>query len=332
MKITVLYNLPEKNSKDELDTQKSAFGVAEGLKKNYEVGVLGITFNEIENIKNLKTDFVFNLVEWAGKNSMKGVRVIEELEKARLPYSGSNARGYELSCNKEIMKREMEKNNISTPGWQIFEKIQDSGGANASRARFKIQEFSYPVILKPVSEHCGIGIGQDSVCNNNQETRNKVQAMIKKYNQPVLAEEFIDGRELQVTILDKDGKPWVLPPAEVVFAKKEGWKPILSYEGKWDEKSDEYKLSRMELAKLDRNQELGIRNIARKCYLKLGGRDYPRIDIRLRGDEVFVLEINNNPGIDYDIESGIGVSARAVDLSWEGLLKHIVENAYRRKR
>lgn len=321
MKVTVLYNLPGTDREDDLDTKKSGLNVAEGLKKNYKTDILGIKSNEIEKIKNLKTDFVFNLVEWAGNEYEYGVRVIEVLEKAGLPYSGSNVWGYYLSSDKKIMKQKMDENKIPIPKYKIFSNYE-LGITNYG--------LKFPVIIKPVSEHCGIGIGQESICNNHQETRDKIQKMLEKYNQPVLAEEFIDGRELQVTILEKNGEPWVLPAAEVVFAKKSGWKPILSYEGKWDEKSDEYKLSRMELAKLDKRLEIEIEKIAKDCYLKLGGRDYPRVDMRVRIDEIFVLEINNNPGIDYDIQSGIGVSARAVNLSWEDLLKHIVENAYKR--
>ena len=104
----------------------------------------------------------------------------------------------------------------------------------------------------------------------------------------------------------------------------------MSYEGKWNEKSDEYKLSNMQLADLKGEMRNEIEEISKKCYVKLGGKDYPRIDMRVKGEEVYVLEINNNPGIDYDLESGIGVSARAVNLGWENLLKHIVDNAYRR--
>jgi len=320
MKVIVLYNLPQKGDASDLDTQKSAFGVVKGLKKNYEVDVLGIKYNESEKIKNLETDFVFNLIEWAGNEYIYGMRVIEELEKTGLPYSGSNTWGFELTSNKEIMKKKMDENKIPTPKYQVL-KTKDE---------VLRTDFTFPVILKPISEHCGIGIGQESVADTGEEILEKAKKMIEKYKQPVLAEEFIDGRELQVTILEKNGEPWVLPAAEVVFAKKIGWKPILSYEGKWEEKSDEYGLSKMQLAELKGEIRNDIEEIAKKCYVRLGGRDYPRVDMRLRDDEIFALEINNNPGIDYDIESGIGVSARAVNLSWEDLLKHIVENAYTR--
>src|SRR3989304_4417934 len=218
--ITVLYNLPELSDESDTDTQKSAQRVAEELKRYYDVRILGIDSNDIGNLMNLKTDFVFNLVEWSGLNSQWGVKVIETLEKAGLRYSGSNSWGYWLSCNKKIMKEEMEK--------------------------------------------------------------------------------------------------------------KEGHVPILSYEMKWNEKSEEYKMARMQVAKLDKRLEKEVGRIAKKCYLELGGRDYPRLDLRIRDNGIFVLEINNNPGIDYDVESGIGVSARAVSLNWEDLLKHIVENAWRR--
>src|SRR3989344_8954096 len=235
------------------------------------------------------------------------------MEKAGLPYSGSNAWGYRLGTDKAMMKKEMEKNNIPTPKYMVVNN--GSGIMNNG--------LMYPVIIKPSSEHCGIGIGQESLVNSDAELGEKVEKMLGKYKQPVLAEEFIDGRELHVTILDKRGQPWVLPPAEVVFVKKAGFRPILSYEGKWDEKSEEYKLSNMELAKLDPDIGSLVEDIAKECYRKLGGKDYPRVDMRVRGDEVFALEINNNPGIDYDAQSGIGVSARAVGLSWEGLLKYI---------
>lgn len=169
LKVTVLYNLPEKGDASDLDTQKSAFGVAEGLRRYYDIARLGIKNDDIKKIKNLKTDFVFNLVEWAGKNYKLGIEVINELEKTRLPYSGSNAWGFELSSNKKIMKKEMDKQSIKTPKWFVVDQL----------GSFPVIQLNYPVIIKPVAEHCGIGIGQDSICNNNQEIRNKIQTIIK---------------------------------------------------------------------------------------------------------------------------------------------------------
>lgn len=303
LKVTVLYNLPESDLEADLDTQKSALDVA----NNLDATLLGIRKNELMKIKKIKSDVIFNLIEWAGTNTEYGVGAVEMLEKTGIPYTGSNAYGYRLSCDKFLMKQTMKKFGIPTPGKKNF-----------------------PLIVKPAYEHCGIGVNQRSVVENKAQLEELKRSLTKEFGNQPIVEEYIDGRELHVTILENSGKPWVLPPAEVVFQQKPGWRPILSYAGKWDESSDEYPLSRMELADLDSKVKSRITKIAEICYKKLGGRDYPRLDIRLRGEEIFVLEINNNPGIDYDVLSGIGVSARAVGLTWSGLLNHIVENAYLR--
>ena len=304
--ICVLYNKPEDISNEcDIDTQNSAISVCEKLNDGgHDARLFGISASEVDEVKKIKEDVVFNLVEWTGKKIKYGVEVIKVLERKKIPFTGSGSWGFLLSSDKVMMKREMMKNKIPTPG------------------------LKFPAIVKPAYEHCGIGINQNSVVNNKQELENKTEELRNKYYQPVIAEEFIDGRELQVTVLEKNSRPWVLPAAEVVFDKPGA---VLSYEMKWVEKSSEYSQSHMEVAKLDRSLELRVERIAKKAYVKLGGRDYPRLDLRIRGDEIFVLEINNNPGLDWDLDSGMGVSARLAGFKTYGeLLTHIVENAYLR--
>ncbi|MEK7154739.1 MAG: ATP-grasp domain-containing protein [Patescibacteria group bacterium] len=305
-KILVLYNKPENiNDESDLDTQNSAFEVAKQLTgEGFRCEVMGIGLGEIDKVKKLNADLIFNMVEWTGNNIKQGTQVIKILEQKKLPFTGSGARGFLLSSDKVWMKEEMIKNNIPIPGQK------------------------FPMIVKPAYEHCGIGITQTSIVKNENELRIKSEELRKKYNQPVIAEEFIEGRELHVTVLEKNGRPWVLPPAEVIFHKPG---TVLSYEMKWNKKSPEYTQAHMEPAKLDKSLELIVERIAKKAYVKLGGRDYPRLDMRVRGDEVYVLEINNNPGVDFNTDAGMGVSARLAGFKTYGeLLKHIVENAYLR--
>jgi len=304
--ICVLYNKPDSILNEcDVDTQDSAESICFELNTaGYNAQCLEISIDSIDEVKKIKSDIVFNLVEWTGANIEYGVKVIKNLERMAIPFTGSGWWGYLLSSDKVQMKKEMAKYKISTPG------------------------LKFPAIVKPSLEHCGIGISQNSIVRDETEKRDKVRELKEKYNQPVISEEFIDGRELQVTILEKNGQPWVLPVAEVIFDKP---KAVLSYEMKWVEKSPEYNLARMEPAKLDQRLETEIEKIAKKCYLKLGGRDYPRLDLRVRGEEIFVLEINNNPGLDWDLDSGMGISARLAGFkSYGELLSHIVENAYSR--
>ncbi|MDO8488063.1 MAG: hypothetical protein Q7S31_01980 [bacterium] len=316
-KITVIYNLPIGASPDDLDTQKSALGVAQGLgEAGYEVDTLGLTAETISAVKKIKADLVFNLVEWAGQDCRLGVKTIKYLELAGVPYTGSNGWGYQLSCDKKLMKQALQKHHLPTPKWQVF----DSGDE-------LISPFKYPVIVKPTLEHSAIGISQKSVVTNSTDLKEQVNHLLEQFRQPVLAEEFIAGDEAQVTILEKLGHPWVLPPAVFRYRQQEGYWPINTYEAKWGEGWEAGMSDWVELT--DAGLLKRLEDLSRQCYIYLGGRSYPRVDLRIAPDgQVYILEVNNNPGIDFDSESGITVSAKAVDLTWQTLLKNIVEEAF----
>lgn len=325
-KICVLFNNPGTSSTDNIseadeDTKISAQGVCDTLKTaGYEVTTLGIGPLEIEQIKVIDADLIFNLVEWSGRETHLGVKVIKTMEEIGLPFTGSGSLGYQLSSDKTLMKKKFAEYDIPTPKWKI---VNDEG----ELSNF---DLTFPVIAKPSMEHCGIGLSQDSVVIHESGLRDLVIKLIKEYQQPVLVEEFIEGSELQTTILEKGGLPWVLPPAEITFVQKPGHASILTYDAKWRSKSSEYKMSNIAVVDLAAEMKKRIEKVCIDCYLKLDGRDYPRVDMRVRENEVFVLEINNNPGMGFDTESEIGLSARAVGFDYKGLLTHIVENAYAR--
>ncbi len=319
-KIVVLYNAPAGNDADDVDTQKSALGVVEGLHQaGYQSEAVGITKENISRVKSIAADLVFNLVEWVGLDYILGVEVIKTLEKTGLTYTGSRAWGYEVSCNKVLMKQLLVKNNIPTPKYVVVDKDFSPS---------QLATFKFPVIVKPSQEHAAIGISQASVCTDAENAVKQASKLVEEYQQPALIEEFIDGDEAQVTVLEKNGSPWVLPPAVFRYQKKSGYWPINTYQAKWAMDHWEAKMSQwVEDEVLSATTET-MTDLATKCYVHLGGRSYPRIDMRLGGDQVFVLEVNNNPGIDFDAESGIAVSARKVGLDWPGLLRNIVQEAY----
>lgn len=315
MKVTVLYNLEGTSSTQNIseaddDTGNSARAICDELIKiGYDTNILGIYPSDIDGLKNLKTDFVFNLVEWTGKEYEFGVQVVESLEKAGLPYSGSGAWGLKITGDKYLMKKEMDKYKIPTPGWSIDD----------------INKLKFPVIVKPTLEHCGIGVSQTSVCKNESEAINKIKELKEKYKQPILVEEFVEGNEAHVTIIEKDKKPYVMYPAVFAYKKKKGYWPVMSYEAKWQTGWE----TKMSAWKDEKDEKIikKIKKIALDCYKHLGGRSYPRVDMRIRGQDVYVLEINNNPGIGWDLESGITYSCIKEGMNFSQLLKNIIINA-----
>jgi len=321
--IVVLFNTPQTRLEADADTQQSAVEVAGTLEKSgFRVELVEVGETDLGKIDKLRADLIFNLIEWAGDHTQLAVEALEKLEKTGIAFTGSSHVGYRLSCDKAVMKRLMDRFGITTPTWQIFETGDE-------RLDDKLR---YPMIVKPSMQHCGVGLAQDSVVSDGKRLRDKVTELIHTYKEPILVEEYIEGRELHVTVLEKNGRPWVLPPAEVTFKHRAGYVPILSYDMKWDEGSWEYGMAGdMAIPKLPADLEERITSIAKKCYEQLDGRDYPRLDLRIKNEEVFVLEINNNPGIDFATDSGIGASARAAGFGTYGqLLEHIVTNAYAR--
>jgi len=173
-----------------------------------------------------------------------------------------------------------------------------------------------------------MGIDQTSVTDNKVLTINKIRQMTDSFDQPILTEEYISGREIQATIVDNAGSPRILPPAEVNFWGQAKYKPILTYAAKWVPQTDEYHTSSMIPAKLNEKTLDQIKHIAGICYRYFEAWDYARLDMRIdEKGRIWVLELNNNPGIDYDILSGIGISARLANMTYPQLVDRIVENA-----
>lgn len=319
MNITVLYNQPtDKFSEADSDTLFSVQEIAESLDKSgYDVSLMGLAKDELKKVNEIKSDLVFNLVEWSGKEYQYGVEAIRLMEKKGIPFTGSDSRGYNLTCDKVLMKKLMQKYHIPTPEYQIF-----MNGDEPVDTKLR-----YPAIIKPAYEHCSIGLTKNSVVENESELRKQVLVVLDTYRQPVIAEEFIEGKEIQVTLLERSNKPMALPPIEVVYRNNENNKNILTYDCKWRENSEDYQAATIGKADLDKDIFKKVVKTAQICFEKLGGRDYPRVDMRIQNGRIFVLEINNNPGIGDDEESCIGYSAKLLNLDFDKLLVHVVENA-----
>ena len=186
---------------------------------------------------------------------------------------------------------------------------------------------SFPLIVKPAWEHCAIGVEQQSVVHGYQSLEIRTRAMWEKFRQPILVEEFLDGNEYQVTILEKEGKPWVLPPAEIIYKKIEGLEPLISFSEKWLDNKTEDDMSELKIFQGSQELRDKIERLALSAFIKLDCKDYVRLDLREKGGEVYILEVNVNPGLDWDPNWGVAVAGQAAGLDFAGLLKVIMDSA-----
>src|SRR3989344_7605566 len=174
-------------------------------KRGYKVQIIKVKPNDLSELKQLKADFVFNLVD----SKKMEVEIAKILGRLHIPYSGSSFKAIQISNNKLKTKRLFEKNALPTPKYMVIH-LKD-------RISRKLLPGKFPVIVKPAFEHCSIGITNRSIETTYEQFKKIVQRMRKTHKQALLAEEFIAGKELQVTVLETPTKTYALPIAEIAF-------------------------------------------------------------------------------------------------------------------
>lgn len=322
MHIPVLYSLPTKRAAaggflatDE-DTKQSAEKVAACLvAKGAVAPLIPISEDTIPQvIDSLVGDLIFNLVEWTGLDLPLGVAAVEKLEARGIPFTGATSKNYAMTSDKVAMKLAFEETDLPTPRYQIF-----LTGAEPVRS-----DFRYPVIAKPSLEHCSIGLTKAAIAHDAREIPGIVARDLAQFEQAILVEEFIDGPEYHVTLYQKKEEVIMLPPAKIAFDTK-GTDAFLTYNSRWTETDAEFTSSHV--ADNDTPPEL-MRELTRVClatFRALGFRDYARFDIRTRGNDVFILETNSNPGLDDDPMYEMTVSFRLAGIHLADFVWNIVE-------
>jgi D-alanine-D-alanine ligase len=267
-------------------------------------------------------DLIFNLCEeFLGQTSME-MNIAAMLDFFKLPYTGSPALVLGLTQDKETTKRLLSAQGISTPPYLV---ISPGDKIESGALRF-------PLIIKPAREDGSLGIDNKAFVINFKEMKRQIQVIHRLYSQPALVEEYIEGRELNVSIIGNEALQ-VLPISEIDFSKlPQGLPRICSYAAKWIEGSTEFCNTPGQCpASLPAGIRKEVQRISLATYKTTGCRDYARVDIRLSPDgKPFVLEVNANPDISQD--AGMVRSARAAGFSYEGFISQIAEIALARAR
>lgn len=274
----------------------------------------------LNNIKEKKPDVIFNFVEIYKDNPRLEMNIVGLFELMGVPYTGAPAMGLANCQNKILAKRLLGSAGIRIPHFFIVQ-------VKSTKYPHRIK---YPLLVKPAFEDASVGIENDSIVNNGKQLRIRIEYVLKNFNQPVLVEEFIEGRELNVAVMG-DKRLRVLPISEIDFSTMpDHLHNIVSYQAKWDPQHESYhKTIPICPAQLPQKIEKRAKEIAFKAFKVMGCRDYARVDMRLsKENKLYVLEVNPNP----DITEGAGFmrSAAHGGMSYAQALKRIVKYAMRR--
>jgi len=186
------------------------------------------------------------------------------------------------------------------------------------------------LIVKPVATDASEGIDALSVIEPGDSGRldAAVRRVHQQTHQPALIEQYIEGRELNVALLEKGDRVEVLPLAEIDFLSFPPEKPrIVDYAAKWLEHTFEYQHTVRRIpAPLPEPLADEVRQIARAAWTAVGCHGYARVDIRLdSNNRPFVLEINPNPDLSPD--AGFSAALAAAGIRFEEFVATVLETA-----
>jgi len=266
-------------------------------------------------------DVIFNLVELFGGDPGLESAVTGVFDLCGIPYTGATPFTLALCQRKVLTKHILRSRRIATPKFKLLR----------SSAIPKRHDLRYPIMVKPASEDASLGVEAASVVYDFTQLSARVSEVYERFEQPVLIEEFIEGREFHVSVFG-NRPPAVLPILEYDFsALPENHPPIITYDVKWNPLTLAYHSVHSRCpAELTRKVEGDIKSAALQAYAATYCRDYARVDVRLSKEgRPYVLEVNPNP----DLTEGVSFmeSAEKAGLSFSQTLKQIVEFALARR-
>jgi D-alanine-D-alanine ligase len=288
------------------------------LKLGHEVRVIGI-YDDLAPIRNTieewKPHIAFNLLEDFAGNSAFDYYVVSYLEMLKTPYTGCNPRGLLLSRDKALSKKLLTYHHINVPDFMEFPYGKKLG---------RLRRLRFPMIVKSLIEEGSVGIAQASHVENEEELRDRVQRLQEMTSGDVIAEQYIDGRELYITVMG-NARLEVLPFRELVFDKVDAGLPrMATYKVKWDDKYRErWGINYQYARTLPTGMTERITRLCKRAYRILELSGYARLDLRLdRDGRIYILEANPNPAIAGNDESA--AAASKAGLSYTDLIQRIL--------
>jgi len=345
-KVAVLANLKKnapkiegmpKDQWDDLDSESTVNALAEAIKAGgHQAEFLEGDVTLYDTVRKYKPDMCFNICE-GHYGDAREAQVPAILEMLRIPYTGSKVLTLALTLDKPATKRILHWHELPTPGFQVFERVGEPLN----------DDMVFPLFVKPSREGTGMGVSGQSIVNNEHEMREQIAAILNRYRQPVLVEQYIEGREVTVGVVgnltgpvawrlpDNPHSPRIqaglhfLPPMEVDLKEFENSDVVYSNRLKTD-LADQ--LSYLCPAPLDEDMVDELNFLTAAVFRVTGALDVSRVDFRLNIKEnwkPYILEINPLPGLAPGI-SDLVIEAAADGIGHTELVNLILNTALRR--
>lgn len=272
----------------------------------------------VQTLQEFQPDIVFNLADQFRNNRAFDQNIASFLELQGIPFTGCGSTALTLCKHKAISKKILGYHHIHVPGHAILPR---------ARRTARPRRLTFPLLVKPLKEEASLGIAQASYVETDEQLQERVQFIHEKFDHDAIAEEYIHGRELYVSVLGH-ARLQVFPIRELVFREVPPDEPrIATYKAKWDEAyRSKWGLENRFCDDLDPACVRRIADTCRRIYRLLAIDAYARIDLRLTGDgRVYFIEANPNPILAPDED--FALSAGRAGIPYPNLVDRVLRQA-----
>ncbi len=268
-----------------------------------------------QKLQAFEPDVIFNLADQFKNNRAFDQHIVSFLAMRGVPFTGCGSTGLTLCKHKAISKKILSYHRIHTAAFVTIAR-----GKRIARPK----QLKFPILVKPLKEEASLGISQASFVETDEQFNERVQFIHEKYDNDVIAEEYITGRELYVSLFGNH-RLQVLPIRELVFREVPPDEPkIATYRAKWDEEyRKRWGLQNQFAEGIDPAVIANIERVCKRIYHLLTIDGYARIDLRLTPkNEVYFIEGNPNPILAADED--FAQSALKAGLSYPQMIDRLI--------
>ena len=291
------------------------------VRLGHSVETLAVFDNVTHIVEKLNTclpDVVFNLSESFHHNRAHEPNIPALLELMKVRYTGSGPDALLLCKDKAIAKKILAYHHVRVPSFVVSPRL--------SPLR-RLKRFKFPAFVKPRYEDSSDGISKASFARDEGEALERAQFIHQKFDCDALIEEYIEGRELYVSVLG-NRRLTVFPPREVFFDNMPTDVPrFATYHAKWnDAYRKKWGITNGVAREVSPEVEGDLPKISRNVYGWMKIRGCGRMDFRLTPEgELFVIEVNPNPSLSQDED--FAESAATAGMDYDSLITAILSLA-----
>ncbi|MFH2019181.1 MAG: hypothetical protein ABII80_00990 [bacterium] len=265
----------------------------------------------MEQLKKDKPDMVFNLVGSVGGQEYLSATIPGMLEALDIPYTGASMLGESLAYNKFLVKDLLHSHAIPVPHTQLLSEPTTPLDL----------DLRFPLISKLNEIHGAVEVNEDAISHDEKHLRARVRHLTTTYQQPVIVEEFIAGREYTAIVLEGGNTKVYL--AEKVFRETDDPMQFATFEDQWTGENDSYHYEKV--------LDPALSRLVKKAFSVLKMADYAKFDIRLdQSGRYYFIDSNSNPAFGpKELEIAMATILSMYGVEFPEILKRLMANTFR---